>query len=755
MRDFSSCSGTDILVCKSSKSHQDSQTRMSVPLKPREISTLFFNRSIGTCSLFRIFIFSTTMKQRNTFRQNILSRFCHWGIVCGICIGAGFAAQAQDHESLSMKDLDKLSFDQLLDLDMVQVASRKPLAKKEIPGTVTLIKRDEITRSGARDLIDVLRLVPGFEFGQDINGITGMGTRGLWGFEGKILFLLDGIQMNEIMSGNALIGNNFPIEIIQRIEIIRGPGSSFYGGYAELAVVNIITRKPEDVNGLKIGGFYGQMQQGLGRLNGTLTFGKKFGELGVSASAYIGHANRSDATLLGQDSVPMPMAGNQTQSPMNFNLGLTWKGLRVRAFYDQYTTKTLTSYGSVLSPKALACNFSSSSVDAQYDIPLTANLTLTPRVNYLHQIPWQYNDSSLLNPVTGSPSLYYDKTATRILGSLTLAGDIAPHLFLTAGVEAFADNGMATPLTPRINLFQREFDMGGNIVRASNTVSYTNIGGYVQAFWTNPIVNVNAGMRIDKHSAVPLAAVPWIGLTKVLGNFNAKVLFGQNFRAPTIENIRLNAQIVPEITTAVEVQLGYQLSYNMLLSANLFTVSIANPIVFTTINGNEKYFNYPRTGSNGIELEYSIKDFWGFVNLNYSLAVANNNQVPEYSIAGREDMLLGFAQHKATLNSSFRVFNDNITFCPSATFLSERFGYNGLDASGNATYRRFAPTMLLNAFLQWSNFLRIKRLEIGIGVHDILGTNYMFLQPYNAGNQPLPGPTREFVLRVTYTIPWN
>lgn len=694
------------------------------------------------------------MPHRSTFRTALQkAAFCV--IMPLLFVGNTFVSHAQDAENLTMQDLDNLSFDQLLDLDLLQVASRKPLSKKEIPGTVTLIKRDEILRSGARDIIDALRLVPGFEFGQDVNGAVGMGTRGLWGFEGKILFLVDGMQMNEILYANTPLGNNFPLDIIERIEIIRGPGSSFYGGYAELAVVNIITRKGDDMRAIMASGYFGQMQGGFGRANGTLAFGKKFGEVSLSASAFIGQANRSDRTILGADSSQVPMLGNQTLQPLNLNLGVQWQGLKARVFYDRYYSTSWLAYGPTVTDKPIPNNFTSFGADVQYDIKLTEKLTLTPRISYLRQTPWQANTLSLLDSNNSAFGSFFDKTATRTLGSLTLAGDIFPSLFVTVGLETFFDYAVASSLSPQSSLFNRQFDAAGNILSASNTVNYTNIGGYVQGLWTNDIVNVNAGIRVDKYGTVPVAAVPWVGLTKVIGDFNAKLLFGQNFRAPTIENIRINAAVRPEITTALELQLGYQISYNMLLSANLFTVSIANPIVFTTINDQESYFNYPTTGSNGFELEYSVKDFWGFLNLNYSFYVASNNQVPEYTVTGRNDILLGFAQHKATLNSSFRLFDDNISINPSATVLSERFGFSGTDASGNAVFQRIAPIFLVNVFFQWRNIATIQGLDVGIGAYDILGANYTFIQPYTAGTQPLPGPSREFVLRASYTFAWN
>src|ERR1700752_2273742 len=79
---------------------------------------------------------------------------------------------------------------------LISVASKKPLNVRESPSIVSLITAEEIKASGARDLIDVLRLVPGVDFGVDVLGVVGIGMRGNWAHEGKTLVLLDGQEMN-------------------------------------------------------------------------------------------------------------------------------------------------------------------------------------------------------------------------------------------------------------------------------------------------------------------------------------------------------------------------------------------------------------------------------------------------------------------------------------------------------------------------------------------------------------------------------
>jgi outer membrane receptor for ferrienterochelin and colicin len=124
------------------------------------------------------------------------------------------------------------------------------LSSRESPGIVTVINREEITNSGARDLTDVLRLVPGFDIMQDLQFVLGMSLRGSWANEGKILVLMDGVPFNELLYQSVAIGNRFPVDAIERIEIIRGPGSAIYGGSAEYGVINIITKNADNLNGV-------------------------------------------------------------------------------------------------------------------------------------------------------------------------------------------------------------------------------------------------------------------------------------------------------------------------------------------------------------------------------------------------------------------------------------------------------------------------------------------------------------------------
>jgi len=76
-----------------------------------------------------------------------------------------------------------------------------------------------------------------------------MGIRRIWAHEGKYLFMGNGFTMNDGMFACFPFGNHFPLDNVERIEIIRGPESAIYGGFAGLGVVNIITRDTDEQGG--------------------------------------------------------------------------------------------------------------------------------------------------------------------------------------------------------------------------------------------------------------------------------------------------------------------------------------------------------------------------------------------------------------------------------------------------------------------------------------------------------------------------
>ncbi|MBI4397340.1 MAG: TonB-dependent receptor plug domain-containing protein, partial [Elusimicrobia bacterium] len=337
------------------------------------------------------------------------------------------AGRTMDAESLLFSDWDRKTLEELLNT-LTDIASKKSLSTRETPGIVTLLSQEEISNSGARDLIDILRLVPGFEFGVDVQGVTSVGMRGVWGHEGKILLLVDGQPYNELLYSTLPLGNRIPVDHIKQVEIIRGPGSAIYGGFAELAVINITTKGAKDINGAAASFTYGQMEKAYGRRNANVSMGRTLGGAQISAAGFFGTGQRSDRFYTDFAGDRYNMEGRSSLDPRNLNIGLGYKGLSTRLIIDQYNTTAQDEFGTNL-PEAAGLSFTSYFFDTKYDLKAGEKLVVTPNVRYTHQKPWKEN----------SALTFYDKTVERYTGNLTASYDFTNRLNVLGGLEVYND----------------------------------------------------------------------------------------------------------------------------------------------------------------------------------------------------------------------------------------------------------------------------------------------------------------------------
>src|SRR6202167_5307719 len=150
-------------------------------------------------------------------------------------------------------DLADLSLEELMQIDVNSVYGASGFKQKvtEAPASVTIITSEDIQRFGYRTLADILRNVPGFYVTYDRNysyvGVQGYGLPGQ--YNSSIALSVDGHRLNDNIYDAALIGTEFPVDVdlIDRIEVIRGPNSSLYIASAFLGVVNIITKRGRDL----------------------------------------------------------------------------------------------------------------------------------------------------------------------------------------------------------------------------------------------------------------------------------------------------------------------------------------------------------------------------------------------------------------------------------------------------------------------------------------------------------------------------
>ena len=188
-------------------------------------------------------------------------------------------------------ELVDLSLNELMQIEVPTVVTASKYEQKvtEAPSSVSIITADDIKKYGYRTLADILRSVRDFYVTYDRN-YGYVGTRGFdrpGDFGGRILILVDGHRLNEPLYDSAFNMTDFilDVDLIERVEVIRGPGSSLYGNNAFFAVINVITRRGRDLNGTELSGDASSFDTYKGRAS----YGKKFGnglDLTVSGSLF-------------------------------------------------------------------------------------------------------------------------------------------------------------------------------------------------------------------------------------------------------------------------------------------------------------------------------------------------------------------------------------------------------------------------------------------------------------------------------------
>lgn len=192
------------------------------------------------------------------------------------------AAAQQDASGSAAGQKTSLADQSLEDLMNIEVTSVSKKEQKllQTAAAVFVITQEDIQRSGATNIPDLLRMVPGMDVGQ-INGSTwAISARGFNSqFSNKLLVMIDGrVVYTSTFAGVFWDTMDLPLEDIERIEVIRGPGGTIWGANAVNGVINIVTKKAGETKGGLVTAGAGNIEQGFGmaQYGGSLTKGMDY-----------------------------------------------------------------------------------------------------------------------------------------------------------------------------------------------------------------------------------------------------------------------------------------------------------------------------------------------------------------------------------------------------------------------------------------------------------------------------------------------
>jgi iron complex outermembrane recepter protein len=205
------------------------------------------------------------------------------------------------------KDLTTLSIEELMDVEVTSV-SKTHQHLSQAAAAIFVIHQEDIRRSGATSIPDLLRTVPGMNVARIDANKWAVSSRGFNSrFANKLLVLIDGRSVyTPLFSGVYWEAQDVMLEDVDRIEVIRGPGGSLWGANAVNGVINVITKSSRETQGSLLTTGYGSYEQGFG----SFRYGDKAGKEGFYR-IYAKYFNR-DTGFQGNDDWRLGQGGFRT-----------------------------------------------------------------------------------------------------------------------------------------------------------------------------------------------------------------------------------------------------------------------------------------------------------------------------------------------------------------------------------------------------------------------------------------------------------
>lgn len=483
--------------------------------------------------------------------------------------------------------------------EQTRIATRTRLNTDYAPGTVSILHSDLLMTRGARTVWEALALVPGFEQSMDETGTRQVLVRGIGRTyaSGNIKLLLNDVALNsELLSlANPLL--NMPVEQVERIEVIRGPGSAIYGESAYMGVVNVITRKQGQRVFAALGDKGATAGGGVFELNNAeqqLTL-----NLNVAAWKREGgglHAGEDAGYSEGFSALSnAPGVSNDRHDYQSALFNLNFRKFSLTAQWLEDGAGDHFGINSYLPPneQRIVTRQRHRAVEARQSFALSDELQAEFRLgwgDYTRQ-----RDRMFLYPVGVYDPYYYldlNYREQRTNAALDVAWERGRNTWLMGWVYN------------RINIEEANsrFNVGPSFnwidLNTQRTISSFTLQDQFRA---TDALTLTAGLRHDNyndvgHSTTPRLAAVW----QAAPGHVFKAQYAEAFRAPTFYEMRYGDQIRPETIKTRELGYTYRQGTGLARVA-LFDSTLEQQIIFDETLGYMNLAN--QSTSRGMELE--------------------------------------------------------------------------------------------------------------------------------------------------------
>ncbi len=282
---------------------------------------------------------------------------------------AWIAGEAQNAPA----DLTSLKIEDLMDVDVTS-ASKKEQKMSKVSAAIFVITQEDIQRSGATDIPDLLRMAPGLDVAQINPSTWAISARGFNGeYSNKLLVLIDGRTVySPLFSGVYWDAQDLPLNSIERIEIIRGPGASVWGTNAVNGVINIITKSARETQGGFAQAEAGNVEHAAGMVRYGGTIGAHAAYRLFADGFEVGHFITPDHQN-GRDDWYLFNGGFRADADISSRDSLTMEGEGTQGNAGELATFVATLYPPVNATRALRDRFSGWSVLSRWMRVLSPN----------------------------------------------------------------------------------------------------------------------------------------------------------------------------------------------------------------------------------------------------------------------------------------------------------------------------------------------------------------------------------------------
>jgi outer membrane receptor protein involved in Fe transport len=421
----------------------------------------------------------------------------------------------------------------LVAVEEVEAASRTAEALEDAPASVTVIGSRELRGMAYPTVWQALGGVRGvylsYDHGYDTAGFRGFGRPGDYG--NRTLVLLNGQPMNDNWVWSSYIGYDFrtDIEDVERIEVVRGPGSVLYGTGAFSGVINVVTRPHDAVNGYEVGASTADGTVGRARLRASYDLG---GGAGVWTSFAAGHS--SGTGLYFSEYANDPATHGQTSPSVDrFDVGtwtgqFWWKALTVQWSYNSHDKHLPTGqFNTILGDDRTRQTDTRGMLEAKFEPKLSSTFQSISRahVDYYKYTGYFAGDPEIGGLSTETYTGLWAGVEERFVYTpavpirVTFGGELQNHFMANQYVESEIP---VAPVTQQVSLDDhRSFQVGAGYAVADASLSQA--------------VKLSVGGRYDGYTTFGHAFSPRVALImRPYDGGNIKVMFGKAFRAPSV-----------------------------------------------------------------------------------------------------------------------------------------------------------------------------------------------------------------------------